>query len=100
MTAGMVFYRVLELAAGHEPVRYRNITAGNKPRKTSPGAACYARVSAEPGSSHRRASVARCVSAILRLNGEPEIGLCRLPDYAGRGVKVLVRVLCSGVGAG
>src|SRR5271165_3735710 len=27
---GMVFYRVLELAAGHEPVRYRNITAGNK----------------------------------------------------------------------
>ena len=33
---GMVFYRVLELAAGHEPVRYRNITAGNKPRKTSP----------------------------------------------------------------
>jgi len=32
----MVFYRVLELAAGHEPVRYRNITAGNKPRKTSP----------------------------------------------------------------
>ena len=33
---GMVFYRVLELAAGHEPVRYRNITAGNKPRKTPP----------------------------------------------------------------
>jgi hypothetical protein len=33
---GMVFYRVLELAAGHEPVRYRDITAGNKPRKTSP----------------------------------------------------------------
>jgi len=33
---GMVFYRVLELAAGHKPVRYRNITAGNKPRKTSP----------------------------------------------------------------
>jgi len=33
---GMVFYRVPELAAGHEPVRYRNITAGNKPRKTSP----------------------------------------------------------------
>ncbi len=33
---GMVFYRMLELAAGHEPMRYRNITAGNKPRKTSP----------------------------------------------------------------
>ena len=45
-------------------------------------AACYARASAEPGPSHRRASVARCVSAILRLNGEPEICLCRGPDYA------------------
>ena len=33
---GLVFYRVLELAVAHEPVRYRSIAAGNKPRKTSP----------------------------------------------------------------
>ena len=33
---GLVFYRVLELAAGHDPVRYRDIVAGNRPRKTPP----------------------------------------------------------------
>ena len=33
---GLVFYRVLELAVRHEPVRYRNIVAGNRPRKTPP----------------------------------------------------------------
>jgi hypothetical protein len=38
---GLVFYRLLELAAGHDPVRYRNIIAGKRPRKippTPPGA--------------------------------------------------------------
>jgi len=33
---GLVFYRVLELAAGHDPVRYRNIVAGKRPRKIPP----------------------------------------------------------------
>ena len=33
---GLVFYRVLELAAGHDPVRYHNIVAGKRPRKTPP----------------------------------------------------------------
>jgi hypothetical protein len=33
---GLVFYRVLELAVRHEPVRYRNIVAGKRPRKTPP----------------------------------------------------------------
>jgi hypothetical protein len=33
---GLVFYRVLELAAGHDPVRYRNIIAGKRPRKIPP----------------------------------------------------------------
>ena len=31
---GLVFYRLLELAAGHDPVRYRNIVAGKRLRKT------------------------------------------------------------------
>jgi len=31
---GMVFYRVL--AVGHDPVRYKDIVAGDRPRKTSP----------------------------------------------------------------
>jgi transposase-like protein len=33
---GMVFYRVLELAAGHDPVRYSDIIAGRRPRKVPP----------------------------------------------------------------
>ena len=33
---GLVFYRLLQLAAGHDPVRYRNIVAGKRPRKIPP----------------------------------------------------------------
>jgi hypothetical protein len=33
---GLVFYRLLELAAGHDPVRYRDIVAGKRPRKIAP----------------------------------------------------------------
>lgn len=33
---GMVFYRVLELAVGHDPVRYKDIVAGDRPRRTPP----------------------------------------------------------------
>jgi hypothetical protein len=33
---GLVFYRLLEFAVGHDPVRYRNIVAGKKPRRTPP----------------------------------------------------------------
>jgi hypothetical protein len=31
-----VFYRLLELTAGHDPVRYRSIVAGKRPRKIPP----------------------------------------------------------------
>ncbi len=30
--AGLLFYRVLELAAGHDPVRYRDLIASRRPR--------------------------------------------------------------------
>lgn len=33
---GMLFYRVLELAVRHEPVRYRDLIADPRPRSTSP----------------------------------------------------------------
>jgi len=33
---GMVFYRVLELAARHDPVRYDDIRATRKPRSKPP----------------------------------------------------------------
>jgi len=33
---GLVFYRLLELAAGHDPARYRDVAAGRQPRKIPP----------------------------------------------------------------
>jgi transposase-like zinc ribbon protein len=33
---GLVFYRVLELAVGHEPVRYRDLIAHPQPRTAPP----------------------------------------------------------------
>lgn len=33
---GMLFYRLLELAVAHEPVRYEDIVASRRPRKTPP----------------------------------------------------------------
>ncbi len=33
---GLVFFRLLELAVGHHPVRYDNLVAGERPRKTMP----------------------------------------------------------------
>ena len=33
---GMLFYRVLELAAAHDPVRYHDLIAERRPRKVPP----------------------------------------------------------------
>ena len=33
---GLVFYRVLELAVAHDPVRYRQLVANPKPKKVPP----------------------------------------------------------------
>ena len=33
---GMVFYRVLELAVAHDPVRYQDLIATRRPRKVPP----------------------------------------------------------------
>jgi transposase-like protein len=33
---GLLFFRVLELAVGHEPVRYSEVVKGKRPRKTVP----------------------------------------------------------------
>ena len=35
---GLVFYRVLELAVGHDPVRYRDLVAHPKPKAKPPAA--------------------------------------------------------------
>ena len=46
----MVFYRVLELAAGHDPVRFQDLLAGKKPRPAA-AAAQGLGPPAEPGPS-------------------------------------------------
>lgn len=48
----MVFYRVLELATGHDPVRYRDIVAARKPSNKPP----VRRGAGHPPSLERRAA--------------------------------------------
>ena len=50
---GMVFYRVLELAIAHEPVRYHDLIASKRPLKTPPAAASDPRAPTEPGAAAR-----------------------------------------------
>ena len=47
----MVFYRVLELAAGHEPVRYQDLIATKRPRAVSPTPPQTLRAPAEPNAA-------------------------------------------------
>jgi transposase-like protein len=82
---GMVFYRVLELAAGHEPVRFQDLLAGKKPRP-----APHARGSGHPPSLERppanrpwRTGELQLQLPIpLRLTEYPREALCRIPDNA------------------
>ena len=77
---GMVFYRVLELAARSQAGALPQHHCREQATEDLTSAACYTRASPSLEPSHRRASVARCVSAILRLNGEPEGQLSGPPD--------------------
>jgi len=47
---GMLFYRVMELAVGHTPVRYQQLIANRRPRTVSP---------APPGTRGRPPSLER-----------------------------------------
>jgi hypothetical protein len=57
------------------------------------------RLQAETGQQARQALQRLLGLAAGPAQDDQIIGLCRLPDYAERDVKVLVRVLCSGVSA-
>ena len=48
---GLVFYRVLELAVAHAPVRYRDLIVEPTPKKNPPTAPAGARPPAESGTS-------------------------------------------------
>jgi transposase-like protein len=82
---GLVFYRVLELAAGHDPVRFQDLLASKKPRP-----APAARGWGHPPSLDRPAAnrpwrtgeLQLQLPIPLRLSEYPLVGLCRGPDYA------------------
>jgi hypothetical protein len=64
---GLVFYRVLELAAGHDPVRYRDLIANPRPgrQRRPPPAATRQAWSAPPAGRPWR------MENLVRLNGYP-----------------------------
>ena len=70
---GMVFYRVLELAAAHEPVRYQDLIATKRPRAVSPTPPPDARAPAEPGAPSSEPPLENCRPGWVRLNGYPRL---------------------------
>ena len=76
---GMLFYRVMELAAGHEPIRYADILASRKPRGKAPAT----RGSGSPPSLERPAAnrpwrtTEMQLPLPLRLTVYPRADLCR-----------------------
>jgi hypothetical protein len=78
---GLVFYRVLELATGHDPVRYADIRAARKPRSKPP----QQRGTGHPPSLNRPAAARPWRTAEmqlpfpLRLSGYPGVSLGARP---------------------
>ena len=80
---GMVFYRVLELAVAHDPVRYHDLIARRRPRK-APHPARGARKGAEPRAPTSRPALEAGRRGLLRLNGDLKQELPeRCPPGAG-----------------
>ena len=78
---GLVFFRVLQLAATHAPVRYQDLVAHTHPSGPPAYAAAYPRTPAEPGAPTRKSPLESCGSGLLRLNGYPRYR--DMPGYAG-----------------
>jgi hypothetical protein len=73
---GLVFYRVMDLAAGHDPVRYDDIRATRKPRSEPP----QQRGTGHPPSLDRPAAARPWRTAEMQLQFP-----LRLSGYPGRG---------------
>jgi hypothetical protein len=71
---GMVFYRLLELAVAHAPVRYEGLIAAKRPR-AAPPIPPSARTPAEPGAPSSEPPVESSWPGSLRLNGYPRRSL-------------------------
>ena len=70
----MVFYRVLELAAAHEPVRYQDLIATKRPRAVSPTPP-EAR-GHPPSLDSSEPPLENCKPGWVRLNGYPGHAIC------------------------
>ena len=82
---GMVFYRVMDLAAGHDPVRYHDIRAVRKPRGKPPQ---------QRGAGHPP-SLDRPAAARPRRTAEMQLQFpLRLRGYPSDGFRELVRHCC------
>ena len=74
---GMVFYRVLELAVAHDPVRYQDLIATKRPRAV-PSAPPQGRgQTTEPGAPSCEPPLENCGPGRVRLNGYPRAALSR-----------------------
>ena len=78
---GLVFYRVLELAAAHDPLRYRDLIVNPRPSAQTAHAAGNPRAPSQPGAFPRRSALESLPPGPLRLDGYPtfpffERGIC------------------------
>ena len=70
---GMVFYRVLDLAVAHAPVRYKDLIASARPAGPAASAAARSRTPAEPGAPSSEPPMENKGPGLLRLNGYPRL---------------------------
>ena len=68
---GMVFYRVLECAVAHGPVRYQDLIASARHRAVPPTPSHARGHPAEPGPPSGAPPMENSESGLLRLNGYP-----------------------------
>jgi transposase-like protein len=67
---GLVFYRVLELAVSHEPVRYRQIVANPAPKAVPPKPPTgRGHPPTQPGAASSRSSMATALPGLVRSDG-------------------------------
>ena len=73
---GMVFYRVLELAVAHDPVRYQDLIATRRPRAVRP---TPPQVRGHPPSldAVQRIAPGELRAKLVRLNGYPHADIFR-----------------------
>ena len=79
---GMVFYRVLDLAVAHDPVRYKDLIASARPRAVPPAPP---RARGHPPSLERPPANRPWRTGLFRLNGYPEPGLYYRAGVGGDG---------------